>query len=54
MLPAREIDDWLWSEEDFEILVPNYLKPLRGLGDGKLGEIFDAWLPTVVYDVDYG
>ena len=48
VLPACEID-WLWTEEDFEILVGDYLKPLRGLVRGELGKIFDAWLPTVVF-----
>ena len=49
VLAACEIDDWLWSEEDFEILVGDYLNPLRGLLGGELRRIFDAWLPTVVY-----
>ena len=30
MLPAWQINDWLWSEEDIDILVEDYLKPLRG------------------------
>ena len=29
VLPACEINDWLWSEEDIDILVEDYLKPLR-------------------------
>ena len=50
VLPACQIDDWLWSEEDYEILVADYLKPLRGLVKEELGRIFDTWLPTVVFD----
>ena len=49
VLAACEIDDWLASEKDFEILVGDYLKPLRRLLRGELRRIFDAWLPTVVY-----
>ena len=50
VLPACQIDDWRWSEEDYEVLVADYLKPLRGLVKEELGRIFDAWLPTVVFD----
>ncbi len=53
VLPACQIDDWLWSEKDFEILVGDYLKPLRGLVRGELGRIFDAWLPTVGFDAPW-
>ena len=49
VLAACEIDDWLWSEEDFEILVGDYLDPLRGLLREEPRRMFDAWLPTVVY-----
>ena len=53
VLPACEIDDWLASKEDFEILVGDYLKPLRGLLRGALREVFDAWLPSVMYGAAY-
>lgn len=51
--PAPQIDEWLWSEEDFDILVDDYLKPLRGQIPGSLREAYDEWLPTVLYDADY-
>ena len=53
VLPACQIDDWLWSEEDFEILIGDYLKPLRVLLKAELGRIFDAWLPTVVFEAPW-
>lgn len=53
VLPPREIDEWLWSEEDFEILLRDYLRPMRRLLRGHLKEAYDAWLPTVVYDAPY-
>ena len=53
VLPACEIDDWLWSEEDFDILVEDYLKPLRAQIRGCRRRAYDEWLPTVVYDADY-
>ena len=49
VLPACQIDDWVWTEENFETVVGDYLNPLRGLARGVLREAFDAWLPTVVY-----
>ena len=52
-LPAHQIGDWLWSEEDFEILVEDYLKPMRGQIRGSMREAYDRWLPTVVYGADY-
>ena len=53
VLPACQINDWLWSEEDIDILVEDYLKPLRGQVQGARREAFDIWLPTVVYGVTY-
>lgn len=53
VLPACQVADWLWSDEDFDILVRDYLKPLRRLVRGRLREAFDAWLPTVVPDAWY-
>jgi len=51
--PAHQIDEWLWSEEDFDILVGDYLKPMRAQIRGRIREAFDEWLPTVVYGADY-
>ena len=51
--PAHQIDEWLWSEEDFDILVRDYLKPMRGQISGRGREAFDEWLPTVVFGADY-
>ena len=51
--PAHQIAEWLWSEEDFDILVDDYLKLLRGQIPGSLRGAYDEWLPTVVYDADY-
>jgi len=51
--PAHQIAEWLWSEEDFDILVDDYLKPLRGQIRGPLREAYDQWLPTVMYGADY-
>ena len=53
VLPACQIDDWLWSEEDFDILVEDYLKPLRAQIRGLRRKAYDIWLPTVVYGADY-
>ena len=53
VLPACQIDGWLWSEEDFDILVEEYLKPLRAQIRGRRREAWDQWLPTVVYGADY-
>ena len=53
VLPACQIDDWLWSEEDFDILVEDYLKPLRAQIRGLRRKAYDKWLPTVVYGADY-
>ena len=53
VLPACQIDDWLWSEEDFDILVEDYLKPLRAQIRGRRRRAYDQWLPTVVYGADY-
>ena len=53
VLPACQIDDWLWSEEDFDILVEDYLKPLRAQIRGRRRRVYDQWLPTVVYGADY-
>lgn len=53
VLPACQINDWLWSEQDIDILVEDYLKPLRGQVQGSRREAFDKWLPTVVYGVAY-
>ena len=50
--PAHQIDEWLWSEEDFDILVDDYLKPMREQGPGRRREAYDEWLPTVVYGAD--
>ena len=52
-LPACQISDWMWSEEDFDILVEDYLKPLRRQIQGGRREAFDRWLPTVVYGATY-
>ncbi len=52
-LPAHQIDEWLWSEKDFDTLVEDYLKPMRGQIRGSLREAYDQWLPTVVYGADY-
>ena len=51
--PAHQIDEWLWSEEDFDVLVGDYLKPMRGQIPGRLKEAYDEWLQTVVYGADY-
>lgn len=54
VLPACQIADWLWSERDCEILVEDYLKPLRRLPwRPRRREALEAWLPTVVYDAPY-
>ena len=53
VLPACQIDDWLWSEEDFDILVEDYLKPLRAQIRGRRRKAYSEWLPTVVYGADY-
>ena len=51
--PAHQINDWLWSEEDFETLVGDYLKPMRGQISGRVREAYDEWLPTVVFGAEY-
>ena len=51
--PAHQIAQWLWSQEDFDILVEDYLKPMRQQIQGRLSEAYDEWLPTVVYGADY-
>ena len=51
--PAHQIDEWLWSEEDFDILVGDYLKPMRAQIRGRVRGAFDEWLPTVVFGADY-
>ncbi|MCY4534494.1 MAG: hypothetical protein OXB91_03950, partial [Bryobacterales bacterium] len=51
--PANQIDEWLRSEEQFDILVEDYLKPMRQQILGRGREAYDEWLPTVVYDADY-
>ena len=51
--PAHQIAQWLWSEEDFDILVDDYLKPMREQIRGPRREAYDEWLPTVVYGADY-
>lgn len=53
VLPACQISDWMWSEEDFDILVKDYLKPLRRQLRGPQREAFSRWLPTVVYGATY-
>ena len=53
VLPAYQINDWIWSEEEIEVLVEDYLKPLRGQLQGPRREAFDQWLPTVVYGATY-
>ena len=53
VLPACQIAGWLWSEEDFDILVEDYLKPLRAQIRGRRRRAYDEWLPTVVYGADY-
>ncbi|MDE0627568.1 MAG: hypothetical protein OXH99_14335 [Bryobacterales bacterium] len=52
VVPAPQIDDWLWSEEDFDILVEDYLKPLRAQIRGRRRKAYDEWLPTVVYGAE--
>ncbi len=51
--PAHQIAQWLWSEDDFDILVDDYLKPMREQIRGPRREVYDEWLPTVVYGADY-
>ncbi len=51
VLPACQINDWMWTQEDIDVLVEDYLKPLRGQTRGPRREAFDQWLPTVVYGV---
>lgn len=51
--PAHQIAQWLWSEEDFDILVDDYLKPMREQIRGRRREAYDEWLATVVYGADY-
>ena len=53
VLSPCQINDWLWTEDDVDTLVEDYLKPLRMLTRGVRREVFDKWLPTVVYDVTY-
>ena len=53
VLPACQINDWMWTQEDIDVLVEDYLKPLRGQTQGPRREAFDQWLPTVVYGVTY-
>ena len=53
MFPDHQIAEWLWSEEDSDILVEEYLKPMRQQIRGPRREAYDEWLPTVVYDADY-
>ena len=47
------IDEWSWSEEDFDILVEDYLKPTRQQIRLRLREAYDERLPTVEYGADY-
>ena len=53
VLTPCQINDLLWTEEDIETLVGDYLEPLRMLTAGVGREVFDKWLPTVVYGVTY-
>ena len=53
VLPACQINDWMWSQEDIDVLVEEYLTPLRGQIQGPRREAFDQWLPTVVYGATY-
>ena len=51
--PGHQIDEWLWSEKDFDILIGDYLKPMHGQIRGGLRGAYDEWLPTVVFGADY-
>ncbi len=53
VLTPCQINDLLWTEQDIDTLVEDYLKPLRRLTGGAGREVFDKWLPTVVYGVTY-
>ena len=44
--------DSLQSEEDFEILVDDYLRPMRKQLRGCRREAYDEWLATVLYGAD--
>lgn len=54
VLPASQIDDWMWSGRDYGILAQDCLNPLRRfpLAPRRM-EALEAWLPTVVYDGPY-
>lgn len=53
VLTPCQINDLLWTEQVIDTLVEDYLKPLRRLTGGAGREVFDKWLPTVVYGVTY-
>ena len=49
ILSPWEINDVLNNEEaELELLIEDYLKPLRGQLEGTRREAFECWLPTVV------
>ena len=47
--PVYTINQWLDTPEQIELLVEEYLKPLRTQLPPDEKEIHDAWLPTVIF-----
>jgi hypothetical protein len=47
---ARQINEWLDTEEQVNHLVSEYLHPLRSQLDEATIKIFDQWIATVSYE----
>ncbi len=47
---VRAINAWLDTEDQVDRLVHNFLVPLRRQIDGFAEQLYDAWLPTVVWE----
>jgi hypothetical protein len=47
---ARQINEWLDTEEQVKHLVSEYLYPLRSQLDEAAMEIFDQWIATMSYE----
>jgi hypothetical protein len=47
---AQQINDWLDTEAQVNLLVRDYLTPLRVQLDEGIRDIFDQWIATVRYE----
>ena len=47
---VRAINSWLHTQEEIDTLKTDYIKPLGTLFTGTQKEIFDAWIPTLIWD----